>query len=67
VARANTQRGGDYLLPVKGNQSVLRRDIALVFAHAPRLADTICRARTTDCHGDCIEVRRLCASTALQG
>jgi predicted transposase YbfD/YdcC len=67
VARAITQRGGDYLLPVKDNQPVLRQDIALVFAHAKELADTISQVQTTDCHGDRIEVRRLCASTALKG
>lgn len=67
VARAVTRRGGDYLLPVKDNQPVLRRDIALVCAHAEELADTIVRAQTTDQHGDRIEVRRLRASTALGG
>src|SRR5947209_7474039 len=67
VARAVIERGGDYLLPVKDNQPVLRQDIALVFAHAQELADTIGQARTTDQHGDRIEVRRLSASTALQG
>jgi len=67
VARAITQRGGDYLLPVKGNQPILRQDIALVFAHAQELADTIGQAQTTDQHGDRIETRRLCASTALEG
>jgi len=67
VARAVIARGGDYLLPVKANQPVLRRDIALVFAHGKELADTITSAQTTDCHGDRIETRRLCASTALEG
>lgn len=67
VARAVTARGGDYLLPVKENQRVLRSDIALLFAHRQELADTISRAQTTDSHGDRIEVRRLSASTALQG
>src|SRR5215216_6147864 len=51
-ARVITQRGGDYLLPVKDNQPVLRQDIALVFAHAKELADTIGQAQTTDQHGD---------------
>jgi len=45
----------------------LRSDIALVFAHSTELADTITQAQTTDAHGDRIEVRRLRASTALQG
>jgi hypothetical protein len=47
--------GGDYLLPVKDNQPVLRQDIALVFRHADRLADTIIEAQTTDQHGGRIE------------
>ena len=67
VARAVLDRGGDYLLPVKENQSVLRSDIALVFAHSKELADTITQAQTTDQHGDRIEARRLRASTALAG
>jgi predicted transposase YbfD/YdcC len=65
VAQTILDRGGDYLLPVKANQSSVRQDIALVFAHAAELADTICQAQTTDQHGDRIEVRRLRASTAL--
>jgi predicted transposase YbfD/YdcC len=67
VAQAIVKRGGDYLLPVKDNQPRLREDIALVFAHAGRLADTITQARTTSQHGDRIEERRLRASTALVG
>jgi predicted transposase YbfD/YdcC len=59
--------GGDYLLPVKDNQPVLRQDIALVFRHADRLADTITEAQTTDQHGGRIETRYLRASTALEG
>jgi predicted transposase YbfD/YdcC len=67
VAQAVTARGGDYLLPVKENQPVLRSDIALVFAHSKGLADTITKAQTTNCHGGRIETRRLRASTALEG
>lgn len=67
VAQAIIGRGGDYLLPVKENQPILRQDIALVFAHAAELADTIRTAQKTDCHGDRVETRRLCASTALEG
>lgn len=67
VAQTIKDRGGDYLLPVKDNQPLLRQDIALVFAHADRLADTITSAQTTDQHGGRIETRRLRASTALQG
>ena len=67
VAQMIKDRGGDYLLPVKDNQPRLRQDIALVFAHADRLADTITSAQTTDQHGGRIETRRLRTSTALQG
>ena len=67
VARQIIEGGGDYLLPVKANQPVLRSDIALVFAHSKELADTISRTQTTDSHGDRIEVRRLRTSTALRG
>ncbi len=67
VARSIISRGGDYLLPVKENQPVLRPDIALVFAHGKELADTIQTAQTTGCHGGRVETRRLSASTALQG
>ncbi len=67
VAQQIIDRGGDYLLPVKDNQPLLRSDIALVFAHAAGLAETITEARTTDQHGGRIESRRLRASTALQG
>ena len=67
VAQQIIDRGGDYLFPVKGNQPLLRSDIALVFAHASGLAETITEARTTDQHGGRIETRRLRASTALQG
>ena len=67
VAQTIMAGGGDYLLPVKDNQPLLRQDIALVFAHADRLSDTITEARTTDQHGGRIETRWLRASTALEG
>ncbi len=67
VAQRIVAAGGDYLLPVKDNQPLLRQDIALVFRHATALADTITAAQTTDVHGDRIETRRLRASTALAG
>ena len=66
VAQAVLERGGDYLLPVKENQPLLREDIALVFAHRAGLADTITTAQTTDGHGGRVEERRLSASTALR-
>lgn len=67
IAQAILAGGGDYLLPVKENQPSLREDIALVFAQAKLLADTITEARTVDQHGGRIEERRLRASTALAG
>ncbi len=67
VAHKIIAGGGDYLLPVKDNQPCLREDIALVFAHATTLADTITAAQSVDAHGDRIELRRLRASTALLG
>jgi predicted transposase YbfD/YdcC len=63
VAQMIIARGGDDLLAVKDNQPLLRQDIALVFAHADRLSDTITEAYTTDQHGGRIEMRRLRAST----
>jgi len=67
VAHRIIAGGGDYLLPVKDNQPLLRQDIALVFAPATTLADTITAAQSVDAHGDRIETRRLRASTALVG
>lgn len=67
VARKIIAAGGDYLLPVKDNQPLLREDIELVFAHAEELADTITATQSTSQHGDRIETRRLRTSTALQG
>ncbi|MDT5062034.1 MAG: hypothetical protein QOH63_2493 [Acidobacteriota bacterium] len=67
IARAIIAGGGDYLLPVKENQPCLREDIALVFAQAKLLEDTITEARTVDQHGGRIEERRLRVSTALAG
>jgi predicted transposase YbfD/YdcC len=67
VAQSIVNAGGHYVLPVKENQACLRQDIALVFAHAKLLADTITEARSLDQHGGRIEERRLRASTALVG
>jgi predicted transposase YbfD/YdcC len=67
VAQTIIAGEGDYLLPVKDHQPVLRQDMALVFGHAGRLADTITEARTTDQHGGRIETRWQRASTALEG
>jgi predicted transposase YbfD/YdcC len=65
LAQEIVTAGGDYLMVVKGNQPTLQEDIALVFAEAELLAETITEATTTDAHGGRIETRRLRASTAL--
>lgn len=67
IAQRIIDSGGDYLLPVKDNQPLLREDIALVFKESKLLKDTITAARTVDQHGGRIEERRLRASTALVG
>lgn len=65
VAQEIVDAGGDYLMVVKGHQPTLQEDIALVFAEAELLAETITEATTTDTRGDRIETRQLRASTAL--
>lgn len=67
VAQRIIDGGGDYVLAVKENQPCLREEIALVFAEAKLLQDTITEARAVDQHGGRIEERRLRASTALAG
>lgn len=65
--------GGDYLLPVKGNQPLLDRDIALLFDPPPSAAPPLPlldrrEARTIERgHGRQHEVRQLVASTDLTG
>ena len=65
LAQEIVEAGGDYLMVVKGNQPSLQEDIALVFAEAELLAETITEAVTTDAHGGRIETRQLRAATAL--
>jgi predicted transposase YbfD/YdcC len=56
-------RGGDYLVIVKGNQEKLYAAIDLLFAEPPERFAT---ARQVDKHGDRVEVRQLQTSTALR-
>lgn len=65
------EKGGDYLLTVKGNQPLLRGDIEALF-EAPHLLDLTpaeksaeCKTRQVSIHGRRIEERVLRASTAL--
>lgn len=71
IAKQIVEHGGDYLLVVKDNQPLLREDIQAVF-EAPHLLSLTSqelasehRAREGSIHGDRIEERVLCTSTAL--
>jgi len=66
LARTILDRGGDYLLAVKGNQPGLRGDIELLFGDAA-LAEAAAVAETVSQHGGRVETRRLAASSALVG
>jgi len=56
-------RGGDYLVIVKGNQEKLYAAIELLSAEPP---EPFATAQQVDKHGDRVEVRRLQTSTALR-
>lgn len=58
--------GGDYVFIVKRNQPALYADIALLFAEPPP-GEVFGYAEQRGRHGDRWEVRRLWASTALEG
>jgi predicted transposase YbfD/YdcC len=60
------EAGGEELLIVKANQRRLYEDSTLLF-DAPPPGEGFRAAEQRDCHGDRHEVRRLWASTALQG
>jgi len=71
IAKQIVEHGGDYLLVVKDNQSLLREDIQAVF-EAPHLLDLTPQelaseqsVREVSMHGNRIEERVLRASTAL--
>jgi predicted transposase YbfD/YdcC len=67
LAQAILDDGGDDMMVVKENQPTLLEDIVLVFEHADVLADTISETRSSSLHGDRLEERHLCTSTALVG
>lgn len=58
-------RGGDYVLTAKANQPTLVDDIATLFEDPKLVAETSTTTRRIDLHGSRIEVRELCASSAL--
>jgi len=60
------EAGGDYLVIVKANQRRLYEDIKLLFDEPPE-GEVFREVEQRDRHGDRREVRRLWASTALQG
>jgi predicted transposase YbfD/YdcC len=52
LALAITRHGGDYVLPVKGNQAALQKEIRLQFEEAQAAAVAVPQASSTDCgHG----------------
>jgi predicted transposase YbfD/YdcC len=57
--------GGDYVLTAKANQPTLVDDIATLFDDPQLVAETSTTTRRIDLHGSRIEVRDLCASSAL--
>ena len=67
VAQTIIERGGDYVMIVKGNQPNLQEEIATVFADTRVVAETIESAETVDVGHGRIEQRRLTASTVLAG
>lgn len=56
---------GDYVLTAKANQPTLVDDIATLFDDPQLVAATSTTTRRIDLHGSRIEVRELCASSAL--
>jgi predicted transposase YbfD/YdcC len=66
LANVILNRGGDYLMVVKGNTLALREDISFLFTEPHHLLH-LATAQTTNMHGDWIEVRRLWASSNLIG
>ena len=66
VAKAILDQRGDYLMVVKQNTPVLLEEIALLFTE-PEHLEHLGTARTTNIHGDRVEVRRLWVSSDLAG
>jgi len=67
VAQTVTDRGGDYLMVVKGNQATLQADLQLFFEDQRLPAESIDSVETLEAGHGRIEQRRLRASTALCG
>lgn len=67
VAQTVIDRGGDYVMVVKGNQASLQADIQLYFADQTLVAASIDRVETLEIGHGRIEQRRLRASSALCG
>lgn len=65
-ARQVTERGGDYLLVVKGNQGQLLEDIRYCFENPEQIKETIRQAVEFDAHGKRIEERCLRTTAALK-
>ncbi len=65
IVKKIIERDGDYVLTAKANQPTLVADIATLFADPKLVAETITTTRRIDLHGSRIEVRELCASSAL--
>ncbi len=67
LAQTIIERGGDYVMVVKGNQPTLQEEIATVFAQPQVIADTLSSGATLEVGHGRIEQRRLTASTVLAG
>ena len=71
ICQEVVERGGDYLLIVKGNQPTLHEDIRLLFDPPPNLASSLTdrrEAKSVDHgHGRHADTRHLIASTDLAG
>jgi predicted transposase YbfD/YdcC len=65
VAQTIIDRGGDYVMVVKGNQPTLHDEIATLFEEPKLLAETMACVETLEAGHGRIEQRRLTASTAL--
>jgi predicted transposase YbfD/YdcC len=66
LAERIVDKGGDYLLVVKGNQPKLFEDIRYCFEHDRLVLDTIKEAVDVDQHGNRIEERRLRSTSILK-
>ena len=67
LAQTIIDRGGDYVMVVKGNQPALHEEIQTVFEEPELLAETMESVETLDVGHGRVEQWRLVASTALAG